>query len=90
MQPNKFILVGGLIIIVFGATNAAINNKPETPVFAGGIGLLLIASLMDAIGGPLRGVGNGLVGLAVLTVLLVEGPSVISAIQNKQKAVKGA
>lgn len=88
MEPNKPLLVGGLIIITFGALNAAINNKPETPVFAGGIGVVLIASLLDAFGGPLRGVANGLVGLAVLTVLLVEGPSVISAIQNKQGTKK--
>lgn len=84
MQPNRFLLVGGLVIITFGAISAAVNNKPETPVFAGGIGVILIASLLDLFGGPAQGLANGMVGLAVLTTALVEGPSVLSAIQNKQ------
>lgn len=85
MQPNKTILIGGIVIISVGAVNAAVNNRPETPVFAGGIGVLLLASLLDVLGpGPSK-IGTALIGLAVVTVLLVEGPAVFSAISNAQK-----
>lgn len=85
MQPNKTILIGGIVIIAVGAVNAAVNSRPETPVFAGGIGVLLLASLLDVLGpGPSK-VATALIGLTVVTVLLVEGPAVFSAIQNAQK-----
>ena len=89
MQPNKTILVGGLIIIGVGVVYAAANHKPETPVFAGGVGFLLIASLLDALGpGPSK-VASGLVGLATTTVVLTEAPGVFSALNNAQaKAAK--
>lgn len=85
MQANKTILIGGLIIIAFGVVNAAVNNRPETPVFAGGIGLLVLASILDAIGpGPSK-VATALVGLATVTVVIVESPALFAAIQNAQQ-----
>lgn len=86
MQANKTILVGGLVIISIGAINAAVNKKPETPVFAGGIGVLLLASLLDAISPQTSKIATGLVSLAALTVVLVEGPSLFTALANAQKA----
>lgn len=88
MQPNKAILIGGAVIIGVGVVNAAVNNRPETPVFAGGVGVLLLASLLDALGpGPSK-IGVALIGLATTTVLLVEGPALFQAITNAQKKGK--
>lgn len=84
MSPNKLILTGGIIIITIGAINAAINNKPETSVFAGGIGVILLASLFAALGEVPEKIASGLVGLATVTVVLVEGPALFQALQNVQ------
>ena len=74
-----------MIIISVGVVNAAQNNRPETGVLAGGIGFLLIASLLDAVGGYASKLATAIVGLATFTVVLVEGPALIGAIQNSQK-----
>jgi hypothetical protein len=84
-QPNNTILVGGSIIIAVGYVNAVINNRPKTPIFAGGVGFLLLASLLDAFGGNAAKFATAIVGLATFTVLIVEGPSLIAALQNSQK-----
>lgn len=78
------------MIITFGVINAATHNKPETPVFMGGVGLLLLASLLEAMGeGPAR-IGTGLVALALTTVIIVEGPSLFQALQNAQQGKKSS
>lgn len=84
-MANGSILVGGSIIIAVGVANAVINNRPKTPVFAGGVGFLLLASLLDAAGGQAARFATAIVGLATATVLIVEGPALIQAIQNPQK-----
>lgn len=82
MQPNKTILIGGMIIIGVGVIRAASSNKPETPVFAGAVVFLLLASLLDALGpGPSK-LATALVGLAATTVVVTELPGVISAANN--------
>jgi hypothetical protein len=85
MQPNKTILIGGVVILSVGVVNAAVNNRPETPVFAGAVGVLLLASLLDAIGPGPGKIATALIALTTVTVLIVEGPAVFSAIQNAQK-----
>lgn len=87
-QPNSTILVGGLIIIGVGAVSAIVNNRPETPVFAGGVSFLLLASLLDAIGGKAAKLATALVVLATTTVVLVEGPALFQALQNAQNKGK--
>lgn len=84
-QPNNTILIGGLLIISVGFVNATINNRPKTPVFAGGIGFLFLASLLDTFGGNASKFATAIVGLATFTVLLVEGPALVTALQNAQK-----
>ncbi len=84
MQPNNTILVGGVIIIAVGFVNALENKQPETKVLAGGVGFLLLASLLDAIGGGAAKLATALVGLATVTVVLVEGPSLFKALQQGQ------
>lgn len=85
MRPaNPFILVSGIIIISVGAVNAAMKSRPETPVFAGGIGLLVLASILDALGEGGTRLATGLMALALTTVLLVEGPALFAAITAKQ------
>lgn len=84
-SSSKIILVGGILIISVGAVNAMVNKRPETPVFAGGIGVILLASLLEAIGtGPGR-VAAALVGLASVTVLFAESPALFTALANAQK-----
>lgn len=84
-MPNKTILIGGMIIIGVGVIRAATSNKPETPVFAGGVAFLLFASLLDALGpGPAR-LATALVALAATTVIVTELPGVIQAANNVAK-----
>jgi hypothetical protein len=85
MQTNNTILVGGLLIISIGFINAVVNNRPKTPVFAGGVGFLLLASLIDSFGGQAAKLATSIVGLATVTVLIVEGPALVTALQNSQK-----
>lgn len=90
MQANKSILVGGMIIIGVGVIRAATQKKPETPVLAGGVAFLLIASLLDALGpGPSK-VATALVALAATTVVITEIPSVYSASQSVISKAKSA
>jgi len=82
VRANKNILIGGVIIIGVGVIRAATNKKPETPVLAGGVAFLLLASLLDALGpGPSK-LATALVALAATTVVVTELPSVYSAAQN--------
>jgi len=90
VQANKSILVGGMIIIGVGVIRAATQKKPETPVLAGGVAFLLIASLLDALGpGPSK-VATALVALAATTVVITEIPSVYSASQSVISKAKSA
>jgi hypothetical protein len=81
-MPNKTILLGGAVIIGVGVIRAATNNKPETPVFAGGVAFLLLASLLDALGGGASKVATALVALAATTVVVVEASGVFAATNN--------
>lgn len=88
-MPNKTILVGGMLIIGVGVIRAATGNKPETPVLAGGVAFLLIASLLDALGpGPAK-VATALVALAAITVVVTEAPGVFQASSNVLKKAQG-
>lgn len=88
-MPNKTILVGGMIIISVGVIQAAIKKKPETPALVGGVAFLLLASLLDAIGGRVSVLATALVGLATVTVVMTESGAIITAIQNAQKNTQG-
>lgn len=89
MDSTKMILLGGIVIISIGVVNATINNRPETPVFAGGIGVLVLASLLDAIGPGPGKIAAAIVALAATTAVFVEAPSLFQAIQNSQSQKKG-
>ena len=89
MQANKSIVIGGLIIITVGAVNAAMKSRPETPVFVGCVGVILLASILDTFGPGWSRIATGFVWLAAITVLIVEGPGLFQALQNAQ-AHKGA
>lgn len=88
MDSTKMILLGGIVIISVGVVNATINNRPETPVFAGGIGVLVLASLLDAIGPGPGKIAAAIVALAATTAVFVEAPSLFQAIQNSQSQKK--
>src|SRR6266436_4668950 len=88
MTGNQTILVGGAVIITFGFANALANNRPTTPVFIGGIGVISLASLLAFFGeGPAK-LAAGLIMVAVVTVVLVEGGPFLAALGSKgQKGV---
>ncbi len=85
MQPNQAILAGGVVIITVGFISATVNNRPKTKVFAGGIGIMLFASLIEMAGGQAAKLATAFMGLAVVTVLLVELPDVFTALTKAQK-----
>lgn len=89
MDSTKMILLGGIVIISIGVVNATVNNRPETPVFAGGIGVLVLASLLDAIGPGPGKIAAAIVALAATTAVFVEAPALFQAIQNSQSQKKG-
>ena len=75
---ERFIIVGGVIILAVGITNAWVNNKPIGKVALGGIGVVLILSLLSAFGVAATALANGLMVLAVVAVLMVELPGLLS------------
>jgi hypothetical protein len=84
MNPTQVILGGSIIIITVGIVNALQKNKPLTPVFAGGVGVLLIASLIQAFGGEAEKLAMGFVGLAATAVILTDGPALFDALKKVQ------
>jgi len=84
VESSQTILAGGAVIIAVGFVSATVNNRPKTPVFAGGVGIVLFASLIDMIGGQASKLATAFMGLAVVAVLLVELPSVATAIGKAQ------
>lgn len=88
MNEEKAILVGGVVIITVGLLNAVVRNRPKTKVFVGGIGVILLASLLATFGqGPAK-VAVGFIGVAVTAVLLVEAPPILTAFNNLQNKGK--
>lgn len=82
MASNKTVLVGGTVIISVGVVNATVNKGSPTKVLVGGITFILLASLLELGGpGPSR-LASALVGVAVLTVVLVEAPGIGKAFNN--------
>lgn len=85
-QPSQEILVGGIVILTLGFANASINKKPETPVLVGSIGIVLLASLLDVASPGLSKIAVGLVGLAVVTSIITEGPALFQALNGASTA----
>lgn len=88
MASNKTVLVGGAVIISVGVVNAAVNKGSPTKVLVGGITFVLLASLLELAGPRASTLATAFVGVAVLTVVLVEAPSIakaFTAIQQKKK-----
>lgn len=85
MQPTQFILAGGVVIISVGYISAVVHNRPKTKVFAGGIGIMLFASLIELAGPQAAKLAEAFTGLAVIAVLLVELPDVLTVLQKTQK-----
>jgi len=84
MNPTAIILSGGLLIITVGVVNAIQKNKPLTPVFAGGVGVLLLASLLQMFGAEAEKLAVGFVGLAATAVILTDGPQLFTALSKAQ------
>lgn len=82
MNSNQAILAGGVVIISVGFVSATVNNRPKTPVFVGGAGIVLLASLVSMAGGNAAKLSTAFMGLAVVAVLLVELPDVFSVLSK--------
>src|SRR6185437_14871695 len=82
MQSNRTVLLGGAIIIVVGFAKAVTSGGSTTKVFAGGVGIILLASLLELAGETGSRMASGLVGIATVTVLLVEAPAIYTSIQK--------
>lgn len=80
MQSNRIVLLGGAVIIVVGFVKATTSGGNPTRVFAGGVGIILLASLLELMGSAGSRLASGLVGIATITVVLVEAPAVYQAI----------
>ena len=84
-QSNKTVLLGGAVIITVGFAKSVTSGGSPTKVFAGGVGVVLLASLLELAGDTASAIASGLVGIATITVLLVEAPAVFKAISQGQK-----
>lgn len=82
---DNTVLVEGGIILVFGAAYVIQNNRPVTPVFVGALGLILIVGLLEVFGKIPAEIGKGLLTLATFSVVVAEGGSFISGLQNAQQ-----
>lgn len=80
MQSNKTVLLGGAVIISVGFAKALTSGGSPSKVFAGGVGIILLASLIELAGEGASRVASGLVGVATITVLLVEAPAIYQVI----------
>ena len=87
MSANRSVLVGGAVIITVGYSNAIVTGGNTTRVLVGGIGVVLLASLIELLGPNASKLATGIVGVAVLTVILVEAPGIQQAFTNAQKNV---
>ena len=87
MKSNKFVLIGGAVIITVGVANAATNGGSPTKVIVGGLAFTLLASILELFGEGASALASGIVGVAVLTVVLTEAPGIAAAYTNAQKNV---
>lgn len=84
MASNKTVLVGGGVIITIGYANAVVTKGNPTKVIVGGMAFILLASLLELVGPRASALASGIVGVAILTVILVEAPSIQQAYVNAQ------
>ncbi len=84
MAANRTVIVGGAVIVTVGYANAIVTKGNPTRVIIGGIGVVLIASLMEMAGPNMSKLATAVVGLAIMTVILVEAPGIAKAVQNAQ------
>lgn len=82
MQSNKTVLLGGAVIITVGFAKSVSGGGSPTRVFAGGVGVILLASLLELAGSIGNRLATGLVGVATVTVILVEAPAIYQAISK--------
>lgn len=71
---NKQIVGAVVVIGATGVITSWSQKKPITPVILGAYILLLMLSIMDLFGGPVRKLAGAIAMVAVLFVLLHEFP----------------
>jgi hypothetical protein len=84
---NKQIIGAVIIIGGTGVVTSWTAKKPITPVILGSYVLLLVLSIMDLFGGPIRKLAGAIAMVAVLFVLLNEFPwDQINSLLNKKSS----
>lgn len=72
MDSNRVIIGSGLIIILTGAITAISEDKPPWRIIGGGLGVVLLLSLVAALGeGPAK-IAGGLAAVAAGTVVMTQ------------------
>ena len=84
MNGEKKIIIAGVVILVLGISKAAIDKKPLDVPLVGGIGFILLLSLISAFSDSASNLAGDFAILGMVTVLLVDGPAVIQAGQTIQ------
>jgi len=86
VNPNQSIIGSGLIIILTGTIVSISEDTPPWRTIGGGIGVLLLLSLLAAIGeGPAK-IASGLAVITAGTVIMIEAVPLFNLASSIGKA----
>lgn len=81
-MTNKTIVVSSLTILGLGVTHALINRKPLSRVIQGGLVVMTVLSLLDALDpNRLGAMASAMASLAALTVVMAEVPPILRSMR---------
>lgn len=83
---ERKIIIAGVVILAFGLTKAALDKKPLDVPIVGGLSFVLLLSLLSAFSSSASNLAGNLALLGMTTVVLVDGPEVLNAL-NKQQGI---
>jgi len=79
MNGEKRIIIAGVVLLVFGVSRAALHQQPLDKPLVGGIAFVLLLSLVSAFGPSLSYLAGNFALLAMVVVLLADGPQLLQA-----------
>lgn len=90
---NRQIVISGLVLMAAGAYRVFLMtpktdraNVTLTRVLVGGYVLVILASVLDLVGGPAPAIAGGIMSLAVLTALYAVLPDLFQRITARKGA----
>lgn len=89
MNGEQKIIIAGVVILVIGIGKAALDKKPLDVPIVGGVTFVLLLSLVSALGPALSNLAGDFALLGMATVVLVDAPEVINAVQKQQTTGAG-